>query len=102
MTRSMAFTFLAGAAAVALMVLCLWGWQHAGELAQAAGQPRLGRWAVQCAAIAVGALAQVILLTMVIGRIYQRQLVDDLLQVSAAVVLAVALVSAVALALAAR
>lgn len=102
MTRSVVWSWIGGLVTVVLMVLCLWGWQHASELSREAGQPYVAKWAVRSAAIAVGAVAQVVLLTSVIGRLYQRQLLDDVLRLSVGVVLAVSLVSALALAVAAR
>ena len=102
MVRSMAVTTLAGAAAIVLMVSCLWAWQSAGEFAVDASRPYVATLAARSAAIALGAAAQVLVLTLVVGRIYRRQLVDDVLKLSAAAVMLVALVGAVALGLAAR
>ena len=87
---------------VALMVLGLWGWQNAGEFSTGASQPYIATLAARSAAIAITAIAQIVLLTLVVGRLYRRQLIDDVLKLSAALVLAVAVVSAVALGLAAR
>jgi hypothetical protein len=93
--------------AVALMVLGLWAWQHAAEVATdtlgSTAQPYVAKWAVRSAAIAAAAAAQAVLLTAVVGRVYGRQgALDAVLRLSALLVFAVALVSAVALGLAGR
>jgi hypothetical protein len=100
--RSIAITSVATVAAVALMVACLWAWQSAGHFAIDANRPYVATLAARTAAIALAAAAQVIILTLVIGRIYRRELVDDVLKLTAAAVMLVAIVGAVALALAAR
>ena len=92
-------------AAVALIVLGLWAWQHAAEFATgapgSAAQPYVAKWAVRSAAIAAAAAAQALLLSSVVGRVYGRQgALDAILRLSALLVFAVALVSAVALGLA--
>ena len=102
-----AVSLYAGAmAAVALMVLGLWAWQHAAEVGTGAfgstAQPYVAKWAVRSAAIAAAAAAQALLLS-VVGRVYRRQgALDAVLRLSAMLVFAVALVSAVALGLAGR
>ena len=62
-----------GLAAVALMVLGLWAWRHAAEVATdamgATAQPYVAKWAVRSAAIAAAAAAQTLLLTLVVGRV---------------------------------
>ena len=102
--RPAAAAWVGGVAAVGLVVLALWAWQNAAEVAQRWGatRPYAAKLAVRSAAVAVAAAAQVVLLTGVIGRLYPRQVFDDVLRLCAALVAAVALVGAVALALAAR
>ena len=100
--RAVGLTGLGAVAAVALMVACLWGWQHAAELSGETSRPYVAKWAVRSGAIALAAVAQVLLLTLVIGRFYARQLVDDVLKLLAGLVFAVSLVTAVALGMAAR
>jgi hypothetical protein len=100
--RSMAITTAASAVAVVLMVTCLWAWQNAGEFFVDATRPYVATMAARSAAVALGAAAQVVLLTLVVGRLYPRQLLDEMLKLSAAGVMVVSLVAAVALALAAR
>lgn len=99
-----ASVFLGGTVTILLMVLCLWAWQHAAALAaeREATRPYVATWAVRSGAIALAAAAQAVLLVAVLGRLYRRQLLDDVLRLSAALVFAVALVSAVALGLASR
>jgi hypothetical protein len=100
--RSIAITGVSGVVAAALMVACLWAWQGAGHFSVDASRPYVATLAARSAAVALGAAAQVIILTLVVGRMYRRQLVDDVLKLTAAAVMLVALVGAVALALAAR
>jgi hypothetical protein len=92
-------------ASAALLVVGLWAWQHAAEVASdsASARPYVAKWAVRSAAVAAGAAAQAVLLIAVVGRIYDRRgILDDVLRLSAVLVFAVALVSAVALGLAGR
>jgi hypothetical protein len=89
--------------AVMLMVGALWGWQNADELVmrwRLSGES--AAWGARCAAIGVGAGAEVIILS-VIGRcVYQRDLVSDVLRLGGVLVVMLAGVTAVALALAGR
>ena len=94
-----------GIVSVALMVLGLWAWQHAAEVATDGGaaRPYVATWAVRSAAVAAAAAAQAVLLVVVVGRAFPRhRALDDALRLSALLVLVVALVSAVALGLAGR
>ena len=86
----------------ALMVVCLWLWQQAPLLAGEAGNRPEVLWATRSAAIAAGALAQTVLLVLVIGNLYRARLPDRLLQVLTAGVFAASLISAIALELAGR
>ena len=57
--------------AVLLLLAALWGWQNADELVlrwRLSGESAV--WGTRCAAVGVGAVAQVVLLT-VIGRCVQ-------------------------------
>jgi hypothetical protein len=87
---------------VALMVTCLWTWQHAPGLAADAERPDVVIWAARSAAVAAGALAQTVLLVLVVGNLYRAKLPDRLLQLLTAGLFAAALVSAIALGLAGR
>ena len=100
--RSIAITGVSAIAAMALVVACLWAWQRAAHFSVDAARPDVATLAARTAAVALGAAAQVILLTMVIGRLYRRQLIDDVLKLTAAAVMLVAIVGATALAMAAR
>ena len=86
----------------ALMVACLWVWQQAPHLAAEADRPDVVMWAARSAAVAAGALAQTVLLVLVVGNLYRTRLPDRLLQVLTAGLFAAALVSAIALGLAGR
>lgn len=90
-------------AAVSLLVLSLWTWQHAVPLAQrfsVVGE--VGLWSARAAALGVAAMAQVLLLTAIAGCIYRRDLVSDALRLAALLVSALSGVAALALALAGR
>jgi hypothetical protein len=105
MTLKAAIFSAAGAAiAVALVLLGLYGWRHAGEIVERwdPTRPAVAAWAVRSAAVAAAAGAQLVLLALVTGRLYRRQLFDDVLSLSAGLVGAVALVAAIALGLAGR
>jgi hypothetical protein len=85
----------------ALMVLALWLWQQAPHLAIEADRPAV-LWATRSAAVAAAALAQTVLLVLVVGNLYRARLPDRLLQVLTAGLFGASLVSAIALALAGR
>lgn len=90
------------ALATSLMILALWAWQQAGHIAIEVDRPELVRWAVRCAAVAAAAMAQAVLLILVIGNVYRTRTLDLALRFLTAGVFAVALVSAIALGLASR
>jgi hypothetical protein len=88
-----------------MVVAAIWGWQEAQDLVLDhwnAGRPELAEWAVRSVAIAVVALAQIILLTSVAGRIYRRRTLDSVLTLAAGVTCALASVGAIACGLAGR
>ena len=93
---------VAAALAAALMVSSLWAWQQAPHLVFDADRPDLALWAVRTAAIAVAALAQAVLLFLVVGRIYQARGFDTVLRVCTAAVFTVAGIGAIVLSLANR
>jgi len=57
--------------AMSLMVLALWAWGQAGALTAYASRPEIACWAVRSAAVSAGAMAQLLVLTLVIGQ-FQR------------------------------
>jgi hypothetical protein len=90
-------------ASIVLMIAALWAWSRAGALSASATRPEVEQWAVRSAAVGVAAVAQLVLLTFVAGKLYQqRRLATDALRLSAGLVAGIALVSAVALGLAGR
>lgn len=93
-----------GLLAAALVLLALWGWQHAIALAELAepARPAAAVLAVRSAAVAAGALGQLLLLTLVVGRLYPRRLVDEVLRLGAGVIATLAFVGAIALGIAGR
>ena len=101
-----AVSLIGGAAAsVALLVVGLWAWQHAAEVASdsSVARPYVAKWAVRSAAVAAAAAAQAVLLIAVVGRLYNRHgVLDAVLRLSAVLVFAVAVISAVALGVAGR
>ncbi|HEV8292363.1 MAG TPA: hypothetical protein VGP94_10585 [Tepidisphaeraceae bacterium] len=89
--------------AVLFLVGAMWGWQNADDLVM---RWRLNgesaAWGARCAAVGMGAAAEVIMLS-VIGRwVYSRDLVSDILRLCGMLVFMLAGVTAVALALAGR
>ena|SRR5438477_320487 len=88
---------------VILLAGALWGWQNGDELVlrwRMTGES--AAWGARCAAVGVGAAAQVLMLT-VIGRwIYKRDLLSDILRLCGVLVFMLAGATAVALALAGR
>jgi hypothetical protein len=82
-----------------LVLISLWAWQTAPHLAFNEDRPDVMLWAVRTASVAAGALAQTVLLVLVVGNIYRTRAVDVLLRFLTATVFAVSLVSAIALGL---
>ena len=102
--RTTLTVFSGGLVAAGLVLLALWGWQHAIGLAELADPARPGAavLAVRSAAVAAGALGQLFLLTLVVGRLYPRRGVDDVLRLGAGVVAALAFAGAIVLAITGR
>jgi hypothetical protein len=100
MSRILIFAGMVGAAA--LMVVALRVWQLAPHIAFDADRPEIVVYAVRTAAVAVAALAQTVLVVLVLGNIYRTRTSDVILRLLAVTVLMVSLVSAIALSLAAR
>jgi hypothetical protein len=86
----------------ALVFVALWAWQQAPHLAFNEDRPDVILWAVRTAAVAAGALAQTVLLVLVVGNIYRTRAIDILLRFFTATVFAVSLISAIALGLVGR
>ncbi|MDB5331528.1 MAG: hypothetical protein JWP03_2679 [Phycisphaerales bacterium] len=102
--RRLTGTLFATAFAVAFMLLALWMWQGAAGVpidGQASRSESMA-WALRSLAVACAALAQLVTLRLVVGRIYRRGALDDALCLSSVVACAIALVSAAALGLAGR
>ena len=95
---------LGGVLAIGLLLLGLYAWRHAGQIVEGwdPARPTVAAWAVRSAAVAAAAGAQLLLLTLVTRQLYRRQLVDDVLGLSAGLVAALAVVCAIALGLAGR
>jgi hypothetical protein len=103
-------------ASLSLVVTALWAWSEAARLSDGLTRPEVHTWAVRSAAVAAAAAAQALLLTVVIKRRHRedpndlslfpaydrRDPVGKFLGACAGLVSAVALVSAIALALAGR
>jgi len=89
------FLILFSATAV---VAGLWYGQQSQDLVLdwGLGRPNVAVWAVRSAAVAAIAAAQVILLVPVIGGIYRRGTADTVAAYTAAVIFALASVSAIA------
>jgi hypothetical protein len=91
-----------GAVSVALVAGAMWAWQRAPFLWDDATRPEVAAWAIRSAAGGAIAAAQVLLLGSVVGGLFHKRMLDQILRVTACIVLAVCLVSAAALGLAAR
>src|SRR5688500_10447025 len=89
-------------ATMGMMLAALWGWQNAARVTAEWSRPDIATYAVRCAAIAVGAAAQLVLLYFVVGRAFAPGRADRVAGALAAGVCAVCLISAVALTLAGR
>jgi hypothetical protein len=102
MTRKIAMV-AAGVLALSLMVLALWAWGQAGALTAYATRPEVARWAVRSAAVSAGAIAHLLVLSVVIGQLTERRSVAaSVMRITAGLVGSIALVSAIALGLAGR
>ncbi len=90
--------------AIVLLSGALLVWQDAPDWVAdwQSARPDVMLWAVRSGVIAVIAAAQVLVLTMVIGRLYPRRSLDDGLRLACSVAAVLACVSAAALGLAAR
>lgn len=93
---------LGGAISMILMVVALRAWSQATNWSASASRPDVATLAIRSGAIALIAIAQGVALIWVVGKMYQRNLADDLLKLLAVSVTAVALVAAVALGLASK
>lgn len=100
--QSKTAVFFGGAGTLVFMILALWTWQNAEQIADDWGRPRLALWSVRSAAISAAALAQGLLLTLVVGGVYRRDLPGDVLRVLAAAVFTVGAVGAVVFGMAGR
>ena len=89
---------------VGLIVSGLWGWQHAESIVTLTGWEKrtIAVWSVRCAAVALVAAAEAILLTLVVERVYRPDSICGAAKLSALAVLMVCTVSAIALGLAGR
>ncbi len=103
MNRSM--TIAIGAVwTIGLVILGLWGWQHAEAVVSRVGWEKraIGVWAVKCMAAALMVVAQAILLSLVVERVYRRDPVCAAAKLSALLLFMVCTASAIALGLAGR
>lgn len=92
---------LGGAVAIVLVIAAMWGWQHAQQLVSEARDPERALWAVRSAAIGAAAAAQLVLLTFVVGGVYERRsAMSESMRLTVAVVFGLALIGAVVLAFA--
>ncbi|HEV7298012.1 MAG TPA: hypothetical protein VGN72_01510 [Tepidisphaeraceae bacterium] len=97
------WTIVLGAmATVGLMMTALWGWQNASVLVSEWSRPDIATYAVRCAAVALAAAAQLVVLLCVVGRAFSPGRADTVAGVLAAAVCGVSGVSAVALTLVGR
>jgi hypothetical protein len=102
MMKSRIYIIAGGAIAVALMVMALRTWENAPHLAIDADRPEIVLYAGRAAAVAMGTLAQTIVILLVLGNLYRRRTSDVIVRLLAVTVFMISLVSAIALSLAAR
>jgi hypothetical protein len=95
-------TAIGALVSIVLIVAALWTWGVAWELADKAKQPGVAVWAVRCAALAAAAAGQVMLTMVVIGGLFRRGLLDNILNLAASLICALSIAGAAALALAGR
>ena len=97
-------TVLGAVFAIALVVAGLWAWQQAAAVVTWVGWEKrtIGAWAVRCAAVALVAVAQSVLLAGVVERVYRRDAVCTAMKFTALFVCMACTASAIALGLAGR
>jgi hypothetical protein len=93
---------IGGVLAVMLMIVAIWVWFDATEIALRSDHPDTLRWAARALAIAAAAGAQIIVLSLVVGRMYTPRPAHDVLKLTAALICCLAAVTAAALGLAAQ
>jgi hypothetical protein len=93
-----------GILGVGLLVAAFWGWQRDEAIAAYVGGRNLAvlAWAVRCAAIAVLAVGEGVLVLLVVARVWRRDVFTTAVALSAALVFMLSGASAVALGLAGR
>jgi hypothetical protein len=89
---------------MAMLVAALWGWQNAEQVARhwehGAVVAPAALWGARSGAAALAAGAQVVLLSVVAGSIFRRDVLSDALRLTGVLLCALAGVSAVALGMA--
>lgn len=92
------------AMAVVLVSGAIWIWQDAPDrlVEWDAARPLARLWAIRCGAIALASVAQVLVVVLAIGNLYSRRSLDHALRLGFSIMAVLAMVSAVALGLAAR
>ena len=98
------FIALGAVITVGLVIAGLWGWQRAETIVTLVGWEKrlIGAWAVRCMAVALVAVAQAVLLSLVVERVYRPDAVCATARLSALLVFTVCTASAIALGLAGR
>lgn len=92
---------VASVGGVGALLLALWGWHAAPSLVRDCSRPDVAAGAIRCAAVAMAACAQAVLIAGVAAPMYRNTRIH-LLGWAAGVVGSVALVSAIALGIAGR
>jgi small ligand-binding sensory domain FIST len=85
--------------AVALVVVGLWGWASAAQLASGSDKPALAVWSVRSAAVAALAGAQVLGLTFLVGAVRGRDRSAEIMKLVASAVCTAALIGCLGLAI---
>ncbi|GIW75178.1 MAG: hypothetical protein KatS3mg104_0241 [Phycisphaerae bacterium] len=87
---------------VGLMVVAIWIWFDASDLALRSEHPDVLRWAARSLAIAAASGSQIIILSLVVGRLYEHRPFHDMLKLTASLICCLSAVIAAALGLAAQ
>ena len=95
---------LGGASGVGLLVAALWAFWNDENLAALfkAQNSAVAAQAVRCAAMSVAALGEMLLVLLVIGNVWRRDLLTNVLALSATAIFLLSTAGAVALAVAGR
>lgn len=88
---------MGAAVAITLVVAGMWGWGSATRLTAHAGRPELAGWAVRAASVAAFAAAQVLGMTFIVDRLYERDRAGEWLRLTAGAICTAGLIGALSM-----